>query len=223
MAITGKQALTWFFAFCAIGTALLGFLWGVLFVFSSVLPAVIIWVASFLMILAGVLALTSVRTRLGQQFDVDLSGGPAIALVVVVVVASMGIFTAGFVGGVATLPTDTGSDTASDGQANALDAADDTATPEPEPEFVVRVSYSGEWSGSISITGGGSSESKSVSGSGTEDIAVTGDVDIISANAQKQDDSAQAITIQIIHDGDVVAESETTTEYGVVQVSQSFY
>lgn len=98
-----------------------------------------------------------------------------------------------------------------------------TSTPEPVPEFSVRISYSGSWQGALSVTGGGSSQSESISGSGTESIEITGDVDIISVNAQKQDDSSSDITVQILNDGGVVSEASTSSAYGVAQTSQSFY
>lgn len=90
------------------------------------------------------------------------------------------------------------------------------------PEYAVRIVYSGAWQGAVSITGGGSSKSKSISGTGTETIGITGDVDIISVNAQKKDDSFSQLTVQILYNGDVVSESSTSAEYGVAQTGQSF-
>lgn len=100
-------------------------------------------------------------------------------------------------------------------------SADDTDTPSG-PEYAVRISYSGSWNGALSVTGGGDSSTKSISGSGTETIEVTGEPDIVSANAQKQDDSSGTLTVEIIHNGEVVAESSTTSAYGVAQTSHSF-
>lgn len=85
--------------------------------------------------------------------------------------------------------------------------------------FSIRVDYDGEWSGAV----GGDGSSRSVDGSGTEEIEVDGDPAVISANAQKQDDSSDELTIQILQDGEVVAEQSTTAEYGVASVSESFY
>jgi len=87
----------------------------------------------------------------------------------------------------------------------------------------VRVAYAGEWSGALSVTGGGESTSRSISGAGTETVEVTGTVDIVSVNAQKRDRGAGGLTVQVRHDGAVVAESSTTSEYGVAQASESFY
>jgi hypothetical protein len=100
-----------------------------------------------------------------------------------------------------------------------------TPAPEPaEPTFDIRVEYDGEWQGAISVTGDGSSSTRSVSGSGTTTIEVEqSPVQIISANAQKQDDSGATLRIQILRNGDVVAEATTDAEYGVAQVSESFF
>jgi len=109
--------------------------------------------------------------------------------------------------------------------ATPIPTPDPTPTPEPAPEETreVRVIYSGEWSGAISYTHDGSSNSRSVDGSGTTRLDVPDGSTIVSANAQKQDDSSQELTVQIIDETGVVAESSTTAEYGVAQTSQSFY
>lgn len=83
--------------------------------------------------------------------------------------------------------------------------------------YTVRVQYDGEWSGSIAADG----SSRSVDGSGEETFEIDGDPTSISANAQKQDDSREELTIQILQDGEVVAEQSTTAEYGVAQSSYS--
>lgn len=64
-------------------------------------------------------------------------------------------------------------------------------------DLEVRVEYDAEWSGALSENGG----SRSIQGTGTETIDVDDDSDIVSANAQKQDDSSNEITIQILVDG----------------------
>lgn len=83
--------------------------------------------------------------------------------------------------------------------------------------YEVQVNYDGEWQGSISAGG----SSRSVQGSGSETIEVDGSPDIISANAQKQDDGSGELTIQILEDGEVVEETSTSAEYGVAQVTFS--
>ena len=88
---------------------------------------------------------------------------------------------------------------------------------ESEPTYQVEISYSGEWQGSIASGG----SSRSVQGSGSDTIEIDGSPEIISANAQKQDDSSDDLTIQILQDGEVVKESTTSAEYGVAQVSFS--
>jgi len=112
----------------------------------------------------------------------------------------------------------------SSNNANTADTDDSTGesnTP-PAPAFAVRISYNSSWQGSISVTGAGSSQSESISGTGTRTIEITGDADIIAANAQKQDDSSSRLTIQILHNGDIVSEAGTTAAYGVAQTSRSF-
>lgn len=83
--------------------------------------------------------------------------------------------------------------------------------------YEVRIEYSGEWRGSVAAGG----SSRSIEGSGSETVGIDGSPDILSANAQKNDDSSQELTIQIIEDGSVVEETSTTSEYGVAQVTHS--
>jgi hypothetical protein len=101
-------------------------------------------------------------------------------------------------------------------------AVESTPTPEPAPAFSVRIHYGGSWQGALSVTGGGSSTSESISGSGSRSIPLSGAVDIVSVNAQKQDDSSAEIVVQILRRGEVVAEASTTSGYGVAQTSQAF-
>lgn len=118
--------------------------------------------------------------------------------------------------GAAVGPVDTTASTGTE------DAAVSTPEPEPTPAFSVRIRYSDAWQGALSVTGGGSSQSESISGSGTGTVEITGDVDIISVNAQKQDDSGAELTVQILHNGVVVSEASTRTAYGVAQTAKSF-
>lgn len=79
----------------------------------------------------------------------------------------------------------------------------------------VKVSYEGEWSGTV----GTGDSTRSVDGSGTETIDIESDSLIVSANAQKQDDSSRELTVQIIENGEVIAEQSTSAGYGVAQVT----
>lgn len=79
----------------------------------------------------------------------------------------------------------------------------------------VHIIYDGEWSGAA----GDSSSINTISGSGEETIDLDDDAMIVSANAQKQDESSNELTIQILKDGKVVEESSTDAPYGVAQVS----
>lgn len=116
------------------------------------------------------------------------------------------------------LDTDGGSNSGGGGGAESSGGSESTSG----PEFAASILYSGSWQGALSVTGGGSSTSESISGTGTQTIEITGDVDIISVNAQKQDDSAEELAVQILYNGDVAAEASTTSEYGVAQTSESF-
>lgn len=98
-----------------------------------------------------------------------------------------------------------------------------TATDATGGGLEVRIVYSGEWAGALSVTGDGSSDLRSIQGSGPTTIDVPDDAQIVSVNAQKQDDSSKEITVQIIRDGEVIAESSTNAEYGVAQTSESFF
>lgn len=113
-----------------------------------------------------------------------------------------------------------------DGEPGSADRVESTPvptpTPEPAPEFSVKVLYGGPWQGALSVTGDGSSRTESISGSGTATLEITGAVDIVSVNAQKQDDSGSTLTVQIRRGGDVVAEASTSAGYGVAQTSNTF-
>jgi hypothetical protein len=79
----------------------------------------------------------------------------------------------------------------------------------------VRISYEGEWSGNI----GGDGSSRTVDGTGTQTFDVQGDPLIVSANAQKRDEGSGTLTVQILSDGEVIAQRTTSAQYGVAQVT----
>lgn len=222
---SGKRIGAWAAAVGAGGLALFGVLWGAVFLFASPLAGVAIWVASALMLCACVLSIPKVRSVVGDKVGGDLSGGVGVAVVGAVVFVSVLVFVGGTTGGMMAVPTDASDagsslDDSDAGGSQSGSAATDT--PEPDAaEFAVRIGYAGDWQGAVSVTGGGSSQTESISGSGTEVVEITGDVDIISANAQKQDDSSQELTVQILQDGQVIAEADTASGYGVAQVSES--
>ncbi|WP_143823805.1 DUF6517 family protein [Halosegnis longus] len=88
-------------------------------------------------------------------------------------------------------------------------------TSSSEVTYQVRIQYTGEWSGSI----GGDGSVRSVDGSGEQTFDIEGDSFIVSANAQKQDDSSDTLTVQILENGEVIAERSTSAEYGIAQVT----
>lgn len=109
--------------------------------------------------------------------------------------------------------------TSEDGISDGGDSDESGSGSSSDSPFEVKVDYDGEWQGSISA--GGSSQS--VDGSGSDTIGVDGSPSIISANAQKQDDSSSTLTIQILKDGEVVKEASTSAEYGMAQISYSAF
>lgn len=82
--------------------------------------------------------------------------------------------------------------------------------------FAVRIQYDGDWSGVV----GGDERTWSVDGSGTETIAIEDEHPfMVTANAQKLDDSSGTLTIQILESGEVRTDASTDAEYGVASVS----
>ncbi|MFC6784539.1 hypothetical protein ACFQFH_01260 [Halobaculum halobium] len=87
----------------------------------------------------------------------------------------------------------------------------------PRQYVSFKIRYDGEWSGALGTEGG----QRSISGVGDSHLPVDNSASIVSGNAQKRDTGSSALTVQILVDGDVVAEQSTTAEYGVAQVSES--
>ncbi|WP_135827293.1 hypothetical protein [Halorussus halobius] len=115
--------------------------------------------------------------------------------------------------GVAQVTSESGS-SISDGSTSS-----ESTTSGSEDTFEFKIVYDGEWSGSISAGG----SARTIEGSGTETISIDGSPDIISGNAQKQDESGAELTVQVLQNGDVVKEASTSAEYGVAQVSYSSF
>jgi hypothetical protein len=86
-------------------------------------------------------------------------------------------------------------------------------------DYQIRIQYSGEWSGAVSAVSG----SRTIQGTGTETIDISGNPDVISANAQKQTANRETLTIQVLQDGEIVRESQTNAEYGIASVTYSSY
>lgn len=86
--------------------------------------------------------------------------------------------------------------------------------------FQIKVSCSEDcsWSGSF----GTLASSRTVDGTGDQTIDIEGsDIMSVSASVQKQGSGDATMTVQILKDGDVVKESATSAEYGVVTVNYS--
>lgn len=62
---------------------------------------------------------------------------------------------------------------------------------------------------------------RSISGTGSDSYVIT-DPSTVSGNAQKQDLGPEPLTVSILADGDVLAESVTSSPSGVARVSHSF-
>lgn len=92
-------------------------------------------------------------------------------------------------------------------------------------ETYVEVEYSGNWQGSFGTESGqrtvsrGSASFGAPEGFETSYVNVDDDASIVSANAQKQDNSSEELTIRIIDRDSVYAEQSTSAGYGVGQVS----
>ncbi|MBC7118875.1 MAG: hypothetical protein H5T36_00310 [Methanobacteriaceae archaeon] len=79
----------------------------------------------------------------------------------------------------------------------------------------VKVDYPGYWEGSYADDSG----SQSISGTGSKTYDLPGDTTFVSVTAQKMDESSDKLTVQILKDGQVVAEKSTTAPYGIADVS----
>lgn len=117
-------------------------------------------------------------------------------------------------------PTDTPTPTATP---TPTETPTPTATPTPAHEYEVRVSHRDSWSGQYEVTAGGQTDSQVISGQTQRRFDITRpNVSEISVNVQKRSgESGSVLTVQIIVDGDVVAEDLTTGEYGIARASHS--
>lgn len=92
-------------------------------------------------------------------------------------------------------------------------------------ETYVEVEYDGNWQGSFGTEGGQRTVSRNSAsfgapeGNDTSYVTVDDDANIVSANAQKRDNSNGELTIRVIHRDGVYAEESTSAEYGVAQVT----
>lgn len=80
-----------------------------------------------------------------------------------------------------------------------------------------KILYDGSWQGALGTVGG----QRSISGQGDSHLPVDNNASIVSGNAQKQDSGSGTLTVQILVDGEVIAEQSTSSEYGVAQVSEN--
>lgn len=86
-------------------------------------------------------------------------------------------------------------------------------------QVLIKVEYDGEWQGAY----GDPSALVSWNGIGTKTVTLNKPdtyLWIISANAQKQDDSSKTLTVSILlPDGTVLKTASTTSPYGIAQVT----
>lgn len=84
-------------------------------------------------------------------------------------------------------------------------------------EIAIQVDYESVWSG----TYGGDGATNPVSGTGARTITVEDAQTSVSASIQKQDDSADTLTVRILKNNAVIAEDTTADAYGTVEVAYS--
>lgn len=81
----------------------------------------------------------------------------------------------------------------------------------------VKIIYDGSWSGAIA--NGGTSSSYSGDGNETINVTNSSDYSIVSATIQKQGGNSRDLKVQIIRNGEIKKEQNTSAEYGVVSIS----
>ncbi|AGB16562.1 hypothetical protein Halru_1965 [Halovivax ruber XH-70] len=168
-------------------------------------------VAGAIVVAVGIFALPTTRGRIREDYDLTFSRWVVLGVVVI------GLAIAGGLVGQDGVEPESNVDDAGPSAAEAEPATDDTVTDAEEgvEGNQIRVRYDGEWSGAIGEEGA----TRSVDGNGDDTLDVADDAMIISATIQKEDDSNTELTVQILEDGEVVAEQSTTSEFGVVSVT----
>lgn len=106
--------------------------------------------------------------------------------------------------------------------ATAEPTATATPTPAPEPSIQVSVDYPDDWSGEIRTTAEGSTGSRAISHRGSQTYDVDPEASALSVEVQKEDTTLREITVQIIRNGEVVAEGSTEDEFGTVELQERF-
>ncbi len=86
---------------------------------------------------------------------------------------------------------------------------------QPSRHVSFRVLYGDSWQGAMGEEG----STRTIQGAGNSHLSVSDDAFVVSGNAQKQDDSSNELIVQIIVDGNVIAEEATTGDFGVAQVA----
>jgi len=86
---------------------------------------------------------------------------------------------------------------------------------QPSRHVSFRVLYDDSWQGAMGEEG----STRTIQGAGNSHLSVSDDAFVVSGNAQKQDDSSNELIVQIIVDGNVIAEEATTGDFGVAQVA----
>ena len=86
---------------------------------------------------------------------------------------------------------------------------------QPSRHVSFRVLYDGTWQGAMGEEG----STRTIQGAGNSHLSVSDDAFIVSGNAGKQDDSSDELIVQIIVDGNVIAEEATTGGFGIAQVA----
>jgi len=90
----------------------------------------------------------------------------------------------------------------------------ETSDSDSSSGWAVNIISNGAWSGSV----GGDGNSYSIDGRRNKRIPIEGDPWIVSAVIQKQGESG-TLKVQILKDGEIKKESETSAAYGVVSIT----
>lgn len=85
----------------------------------------------------------------------------------------------------------------------------------PTGAVVLVINYSGDWSGAISDSSG----TRSIDGSGEKTINLGNITGAVAANVQKGDSSSETLSVIIKQGGETLKSESTSSEYGVVAIS----
>lgn len=132
-----------------------------------------------------------------------------------IAICCIGIILMGIIGS-GTPDKNTSTDTVDNSKTTEFSENDSSSeNTKPSSPLQVRITTDGAWSGAI---GSGTSTS-SYDGNGDKTIDIEGSsFDMVSATIQKKGGGSGELKVEILKDGEVVKESSTNAEYGVVSI-----